>query len=161
MSAPFVPALDTFAGGQMTDLQPYTGGLDLTALFEIVSPGLAATGVNYSITLKLLAALINQAIFSQPTIITATTYNSVASDTRILVDYPSAEPGTINLLASTSYMQPVLVKDYKGTASLNNPITVNMSGSDTYDGLSSVQITNPYGFFWFIPKPNGGGFYES
>jgi hypothetical protein len=71
MSAPFLPALDTFAGGQMTDLPVYAGGLDLTALLEIVSPGLAATGVNYSITLKLLAALINQAIVSQPTIVTA------------------------------------------------------------------------------------------
>ena len=161
MSAPFVPALDTFAGGQMTDLPSYTGGLDLTALLELVSPGNAANGVNYAITLKLLAALINQAIVSQPTIVTATTYNSVASDTRILVDYPSAESGTVNLLASTSYTQPILVKDYNGTASLSNPITVNMNGTDTYDGQSQVAITNPYGFFWFIPKPNGGGFYES
>ena len=161
MAAPFVPALDTFAGGQMTDLPSYTGGLDLTALLELVSPGTAAAGVNYAITLKLLAALINQAITSQPTIVTATTYNSVASDTRILVDYPSPEPGTVNLLASTSYTQPILVKDYNGTASLTNPITINMNGSDTYDGQSSVQITNPFGFFWFIPKPNGGGFYES
>ena len=161
MAAPFVPALDTFAGGQMTDLTSYTGGLDLTALLELVSPGNASQGVNYAITFKLLAALINQAIVSQPTIVTATTYNSVASDTRILVDYPSAESGTVNLLASTSYTQPLLVKDYNGTASLSNPITVNMKGTDTYDGQASVQITNPYGFFWFNPKPNGGGFYEA
>ncbi len=52
MSAPFVPALDTFVGGQMTDLPAYTGGLDLTALFEIVSPGNAAQGVNYSISIQ-------------------------------------------------------------------------------------------------------------
>lgn len=161
MSAPFVPALDTFAGGQMTDLPSYTGGLDLTALLELVSPGNAANGVNYAITLKLLAALINQAIVGQPTIVTATTYNSVASDTRILVDYPSPEPGTVNMLVSTSYTQPILVKDYAGTASIANPITVNMKGTDTYDGQASVQITNPYGFFWFNPKPNGGGFYEA
>lgn len=160
MSAPFVPALDTFAGGQMTDLPVYAGGLDLTALLELVSPGAAASGVNYAITLKLLAALINQAIVSQPTIVTATTYDSVASDTRILVDYPSAEAGTVNLLASTSYTQPILVKDYAGTASIANPITINMSGTDTYDGQASVQIANPFGYFWFNPKPNSGGFYE-
>ena len=52
MSAPFVPALDTFVGGQMTDLPAYTGGLDLTALLEIVSPGNASQGVNYSISIQ-------------------------------------------------------------------------------------------------------------
>jgi hypothetical protein len=161
MSAPFVPALDTFAGGQMTDLPPYTGTIDLTALIEFVSPGNAATAVNYSITLKLLAAFINQAIASQPTQVTATTYNSVASDTRILLEYAAPAAGTVNLLASTSYTQPVLVKDFNGTASIANPITINMHAGDTYDGLSSVQIISPYGWFWFNPKPSGGGFYET
>lgn len=161
MSAPFVPALDTFAGGQMTDLPVITGAVDLTALMEVVSPGLAATGVNYQITIALLAAWINAAISNQPTLVTATTYNSVATDTRILIDYASAATGTINLLASTSYSQPILVKDYKGIASTTNPITVNMNGTDTYDGLTSVVIDNEFGWYWFNPKPNGGGFYAT
>jgi hypothetical protein len=161
MSAPFVPSLDTFAGGQMTDLPAYTGAMDLTALLEFVAPGNPNTAVNYSITLALLAAFINQAIASQPTVVTATTYNSVATDTRILVELASPAAATINLLASTSYTQPILVKDFNGTASASNPITITMAGADTYDGLASVQISNPYGWYWFNPKPTSGGFYAT
>jgi hypothetical protein len=65
------------------------------------------------------------------------------------------------LLASTSYTQPILVKDFNGTASLTNPITITMAGADTYDGLTSVQISNPYGWYWFNPKPTSGGFYAT
>lgn len=46
------PLLNVFEGGQMTDLPPYPGGVDLTALFEIVSPGNAKDGINYSITVQ-------------------------------------------------------------------------------------------------------------
>ncbi len=48
----------TFAGGQMTDLPPYTGGYDPTALIEIVAPGNVEDGINYSITLGALSALL-------------------------------------------------------------------------------------------------------
>lgn len=156
MSAPFVPALDTFVGGQMTDLPAYTGGLDLTALFEIVSPGNAATAVNYSITMRLLAQLISQAITLQPTIVTTTTYASVATDTRILVELAAPATCTITMLASASYIQPVLVKDAFGTASLANPINVVFTGGQKADGLTTYPIQNPYGAVWLNPLPSGG-----
>jgi hypothetical protein len=155
MSAPFVPALDTFTGGQMTDLPNYGGAVDLTALFEIVSPGNPQTGVNYSVTLQQLALLILGVNFN-PTIITSgATYNSVATDTRILVNKTVGSATSVVLLPSTRYSQPVLVKDLKGDAA-TNPITVTFSSGQTMDGLSSVVINNPYGYFWFNPLAAGG-----
>jgi len=95
----------------MTDLPAYTGAIDLTALLEFVSPGNANTAVNYKITLALLSAFVNQAISATPTIVTATTYASLATDTRILVELAAPATCTITLLASTSYKQPILIKD--------------------------------------------------
>jgi hypothetical protein len=48
------PLLNDFTGGQMTDLPAYPGTVDLTALIMLVSPGTAAAGINYSITLAQL-----------------------------------------------------------------------------------------------------------
>lgn len=53
------PLLNDFQGGQMTDLPAYPGGPDSTALLEVVSPGNAASGVNYRITPGDLGALIS------------------------------------------------------------------------------------------------------
>lgn len=44
--------------GRLTSLQNYTGSLVGTELLMIVSPGNAATGVNYNITTEQLAALV-------------------------------------------------------------------------------------------------------
>ena len=63
------PFLNDFQGGQMTDLPAYPGTIDLTALFEVVSPGTAAAGVNYNINTVQLAALLFAGQFSAPTII--------------------------------------------------------------------------------------------
>ncbi len=152
------PLLNDFQGGQMTDLPAYPGTLDLTALFEIVSPGTAAAGVNYGITSVQLAALLFGVQFSSPTIITSgATYNSVATDTRILVNKTVGSATSVVLLTSQSYSQPVLVKDLKGDAG-SNPITVTFSGGQTLDGLAPAQvvINNPYGYFWFNPLAAGG-----
>ncbi len=151
------PLLNDFQGGQMTDLPGYPGGIDLTALFELVSPGTAAAGVNYAITLAALSVLI-QAIQITPTFVTSgATYNSVATDTRILVNKTIGSATSVVLLSSTSYSQPVLVKDLKGDAA-TNPITVTFSGGQTLDGLAPAQvvINNPYGYFWFNPLASGG-----
>lgn len=147
------PLLNDFQGGQMTDLPAYPGGLDLTALLEIVSPGIAANGVNYAITLQALSALL---VFGEPTFVLAgASYNSVATDTRILVNKTIGSATSIVLLSSLVYSQPVLVKDLKLDSDAN-PITVTFSGGQTMDGLTQVVIQNPGGYFWFNPLASGG-----
>lgn len=146
------PLLNDFQGGQMTDLPAYPGTADFTALMEVVSPGNASLGVNYAITLAQLSLIIGSG--GNPTIITSgSTYASVATDTKILVNKTIGGAITINLLAATSYFQPVLIKDVKGDADVNN-ITVAFSG--TYDGIASpLTITNQYGYIWFYPLASG------
>jgi hypothetical protein len=152
MTATNAVPLGIFQGGQMTDLPAYPGSADFTALMEIVSPGSAALGINYSITLAQLALIIGSG--GLPTIITAgATYNSVQTDTRILVNKTVGSATAVNLLSAASYFQPVLVKDLKGDADAN-PITVNFSG--TYDGIASpLTINTQFGFIWFYPLASG------
>lgn len=140
----------------MTDLPAYPGTLDLTALFEIVSPGDAANGLNYAISMQTLASLIRATSFI-PTIVTSgATYNSVATDVRILVNKTVGSATTIALLAGSSYNQPVLIKDLKGDADVN-PITVTFPG--TIDGTASpITINTEYGWIWMNPL-SGGNFY--
>jgi hypothetical protein len=151
MPAANVP-VGIFEGGQMTDLPAYPGTLDLTALMEIVSPGNAANGVNYGISLAQLALMIGGG--SALTIITSgASYASVQTDTRILINKTVGSPTAVTLLAANNYFQPVLVKDLKGDASTNN-ITVNFPG--TYDGVASpLTIKTNYGWIWFNPLPTG------
>ena len=144
----------------MTDLPSYTGAYDGTSLLEMVTPGNDASGVNYSITLTLLADFLAFAQTLNPTIITSgAVYNSVATDTRILINKTIGSATSVVLLASAGYFQPILVKDYKGDAA-TNPITVTFSGGQTMDGLASVVIGTNYGYFWFNPGPSGG-FYDA
>lgn len=150
------PLLNVFEGGQMTDLPSFPFTLDLTALFEIVSPGSAQLGVNYSINAAQLALLLDGAIFASPTFLTAgAVYNSVATDTRILVNKTIGSATSIVMLSSVLYPGPVLVKDLKGDAG-TNPTTITFSGGQLFDGLSQIQITNPYGYIWLNPLASGG-----
>ncbi len=137
----------------MTDLPAFTvaNPPDLTALFEIVTPGNAANGVNYSITLGQLALIIGG---GPPTFVTSgSVYNSVATDVRILVNKTVGGPLTINLLAASSYFQPILIKDLKGDAGSNN-ITINFSG--TFDGIASpLTLNTNYQWIWMNPLASG------
>lgn len=146
------PLLNVFEGGQMTDLPPFATSLDFTSLMEIVSPGNAALGVNYSITLAQLALIIGGG--TGPTIITSgATYNSIQTDTRILVNKTIGSATAITLLSAASYFQPILIKDLKGDAA-TNPITINFAG--TYDGIASpLTINTAYGWIWFNPLASG------
>ncbi len=162
---PFNPAqnpfLNDFQGGQMTDLPAYPGTFDLTALFEIVSPGTAANGVNYGITTLQLAALLFAGQFSAPTILaTGTSYASVATDTRILSNLTIAAPFTLTLLASSNYSQPILVKDIAGNWGAVNTFTINFTGGQKVDGLSSLVFSSPYQWTWLNPLASGG-FYQT
>ncbi len=152
------PLLNDFQGGQMTDLPTYPGTADFTALMEIVSPGTAANGVNYAINLAQLALIVGNG--GLPTIITSgATYNSVATDTRILANKTIGGALTVNLLAATSYFQPVLIKDLKGDAGTNN-ITVTYAG--TYDGIASpLTINTNYGWIWMNPLASGNWYATS
>ncbi len=155
------PLLNDFQGGQMTDLPAYPGTVDLTALFEIVSPGTAANGVNYGITVPQLGTLVNAGLFSLPTILTTgTTYASVGTDTRILSNLTTAAPFTLTLLSSSSYSQPVLIKDIAGNWGAVNTFTINFFGSQKADGQSSLTFSSPYQWTWLNPL-SSGGFYQT
>lgn len=160
---PFNPAqnpfLNDFQGGQMTDLPSYvvSNPPDLTALMEIVSPGSASAGVNYAVSLAQLALLIGQGALAT-LVPQGTIYDSVTSDVRILIDGGTNAPTTINLLAATSYFQPLLIKDINGTAA-TYPITINFAG--TYDGGASPNVIDTnYGWFWMNPLASGN-WYDS
>jgi len=146
------PLLNDFQGGQMTDLPLFPGGtVDLTALFEVVSPGNQANGVNYAITAANLALLIAGALYLTPTFVTSgASYSSVRTDTRILVNKTIGSATSIVLGDATLYSLPVLVKDLKGDAD-SHPITVTFTGGQRLDGLSQIVINNPFGYFWFNP----------
>jgi hypothetical protein len=153
------PQLGVFQGGQMTDLPAYPGTLDVTALLEIVSPGNVVSGINYKITIAQLALIVGSGSSAALTFVTSgATYNSVQTDTRILVNKTVGSPTTVSLLAGSSYFQPVLVKDLKGDAGTNN-ITVTFPG--TFDGIASpLTINTNFGWIWLNPLPTGN-FYDA
>lgn len=158
MVVPSFNTLQTYNGGQMTDLPEFDGPFDGTELFELVAPGNVEEGINYSVNLAQLAAYI---IAPTPTFVTSgPTYASVATDVRILVDLAVAGPLTITLLGSGAYLQPILVKDIGGTCDGTNTITVVFTGGETMDGLTTVVLSNPYAWFWFNPL-EAGNFYET
>ena len=71
-----------------------------------------------------------------------------------------AAPFTITLLSSTSYSQPILIKDIKGNLSGTNTLTINFSGGQQMDGQSSVVLSSAYQWIWLNPLA-AGGFYET
>lgn len=165
MVVPSANTLQTYAGGQMTDLPEYTSDdYDATALLELVSPGNVEEGINYSITLELLSQFLINATVT-PTIITsgATTgdhYAALTTDTRILLNKTVASASYVDLGDATDrgYL-PVMVRDLKGDANTNN-ITVSFTG--TCDGLSSpIVIDAPYGGWVFNPLADGNWYLTS
>jgi len=148
------PLIEEFQSGQMTDLPAYPGGNDPGALFEVVSPGTAQEGINYKIRADEMAVLIGVAIYQNTFVTSGATYDSVNTDTRIVVDKTVGSATSVVLLESAEYGQPVLVKDGKGDADVN-PITVTFSGGELMDGLNEVVINTPYGFYWFNPLEAG------
>ncbi len=148
------PLIEEFQSGQMTDLPAYPGGNDPTALFEVVSPGNAEQGINYSITADQMAVLIGVSVYQNTIVTSGATYNSVDTDVRILINKTIGSATAVVLLPSADYGQPILVKDAKGDAA-TNPITITFSGGQLMDGLNQVVINTPYGYFWFNPLQAG------
>jgi hypothetical protein len=145
--------------GRLTSQNILTGTLLGTEVMYIVSPGNAAQGQSYQITTATLAAYFAGFNTSTPTIIkTGSSYPSVSTDTRILMDLTVATPFTITMLASTNYSQPILVKDIAGNLSGTDTLTINFSGGQTADGETSIVLTTPYDGIWLNPLA-AGGFY--
>lgn len=159
------PAEQIFTGGQMTDLPSFTGStFDGTELFEVVAPGSAALGVNYSITSTLLASLLNKFISNTPTIITSgatigSPYAVLSTDTRVLFNKAVGAASYALLATSSTYPVSILFKDLKGDAATNN-ITIEFSGGELCDGQPTVVINTNYGFVSLTPLA-AGGFYVS
>lgn len=156
MPAPFE---GIFTGGQMTDLPPFLGGVfDGTELMEIVSPGNAAAGVNYGITIAQLAALIPGYSYVNTILTTGATvgtpYVVPTTVTRLLLNKTIPSASYVVLSAASTYPLPVLIRDLAGNAS-SNPITVTFNGSETCDGLTSVVIGTDFGGYWFNPLKTG------
>ena len=141
--------------GRITSLTSLRGSsLTGTEVMYIVSPGNAQLGNSYQITLTDLASFFSSS--GLPTFVTSgSVYDSVSTDTRILVNKTIGSATSIVLDNSTNYPLPVLVKDLKGDAA-TNPITVTFTGGQLIDGLSSIVISNNYGYFWFNPLSSGG-----
>lgn len=162
MSAPFVPALDTFSGGQMTDLPAFTAtAFDGTELIEIVSGTPSATnadtGVNYSITSLQLSLLLtvlrsSQVVIGQGQNMTSgTAYVMPPNVSRIYVNKATPEPTYIMFGAANVQFMDVLVKDVAGTSDgAGNGIFTAV----TADGIVNPTVTSPYGGFWFRPIPS-------
>ena len=159
MSAPFVPALDTFSGGQMTDLPAFTSlTLDGSELVEIVSGYPAQTtpanAVNYSITTAVLAAGISnlsqkQVVISQGQYASAgTPYLVPANVARIYVNKATPEATYILFGNASAQLVDVLVKDIAGTA---DGAGHGIFNTVTADGIVDPTITIPYGGFFFRP----------
>lgn len=151
-----------FNGGQMTDLPVFTGSLDGTELLEIVAAPAGQTneaaGVNYQIPSLVLAKLVI-GLGDIPTIITAgatvgSPYVALITDSRILLNKTAGAASYVNIGGGVARANiPVMVRDVKGDADVNN-ITVIFTG--TCDGLASpIVISSAYAGYIFNPLPNG------
>ena len=150
-----MPALTIPLDGRLTSQNVLTSPLDSTSVVPIVSPGNATSGNSYQVSLATLATFFGG--FSSPTIIqTGTTYPSVGTDTRILMDLTVPAAFTITILSSASYTQPILIKDIAGNLSAVDTLTTNFSSGQTADGLSTIVLSNPYAGFWLNPLASGG-----
>lgn len=150
-----MPALSVPLDGRLTSQNILAGPLDASSVMPIVSPGNAAQGNSYQVPLSTLATFFGS--FGTPTLI-ATTYNSVASDTRILVNLSPVNPITVLMLNSSQYTQPILIKDIGGTVTAVNTVTIDFSGGQTADGQTSLTLQNAYAGIWLNPL-EAGGFY--
>ena len=162
MAVNFVPI-----DGRLTSLQLLNIALTGTEVMEIVSPGNAANGNNYQVTLNILAAFFAASSGITTELITAgatlsSPYVIATTDTRILFNKTvSSTSYAVAPLASTMlFSAGVLIKDLKGDAATNN-ITVIFMGGELCDGASSVVIDTAYGWGTITPVPGGGAWYQA
>jgi hypothetical protein len=133
---------------------------------EIVSPGNAALGNTYQITLANLAAFFaGYPVMNTETITAGATLASPfqveTTDTWILFNKTigSASYATLPLAASMVYPGPVFFKDLKGDAATNN-ITIQFSAGQLCDGLTTIVISDAYGWVRIAPVSGGNAWYQ-
>lgn len=164
MVVPSANTLQTYNGGQMTDLPEFAGPFDGTELIELVAPGNVEEGINYSVAVDLLASFL-QGFAVTPTIITAgatigSPYAALVTDVRVLLNKTVGAASYIDLgAAGVRNFSPIMVRDLKGDADIHN-ITISFTG--TADGIASpIVISNPYGGWVFNPLSNGNWYLTS
>lgn len=81
-------------------------------------------------------------------------YTPPATITDLLVDTTGGAVTITLPLAAARGGLGLLIKDVAGNAAVNN-ITINPTAPETVDGLSTIVISNPYGFFRASPKTGG------
>lgn len=153
--------------GRLTSQNPLSPPLTGGELLYIVSPGNAAQGNSYKVTLQVLAAFIaaypvlnEEVILSGAT--SGTPFMVGTADTRVLFNKTigAASFATMPLANTMVYPNGVLFKDIKGDADVN-PISINFTAGQLCDGLSTVTIGNAYGWITINPLPNGTGWYQT
>ena len=159
-------SLQAPADGQITSLTVLNLPLNGGEVQEIVSPGNSAEGNSYQVTTAVLAAFYAAFPFLNTEIITAgatlaSPYMVETTDTNILFNKTigSASYAKLSLSSSMAYPFPILLKDLKGDAYMNN-ITINFTGGQECDGQTSVVINGAYGWVRIAPIPSGNGWYQ-
>ena len=150
--------------GRLTSQNILSGPIS-SGVMWIVSPGNAAAGNTYQVTIQTLGAYFGAFPVLNTEIITAgatsiSPYNVETTDTRILFNktLASASYAVLPLAATMAYPYGITFKDLKGNASTNN-ITISFTSGELCDGLSTVQITTDYGWVTIFPVPGGGAWY--
>lgn len=152
--------------GRITSQNVLTAPLDETAVMEVVSPGNAANGNTYQVSLLTLAAFFASYPALNTTIITtgATSivpYAVLTTDTRILFNKTvgAASFVTCPLAANMQYQTGILFKDAKGDAATNT-INIRFTAGELCDGQSVIVIGSNYGWVGIAPYPGGGAWYQ-
>lgn len=148
-----------FTGGQYSQLPVFpSSSFSGTELFALAIARVA----NYSITSEklgtLLAPFVGPASYVN-TIITSgatlgTPYTVPVTVTRALFNKTVGAATGVLFGLSGIYTQPILIRDLKGDADVNN-ITINFSGGQLCDGLDTLTIANPYGGYVLNPLSSG------
>ena len=151
--------------GRITSQNILSGPLTGGEVQEIVSPGNAAQGNTYQVTTAVQAAFYSAFPALNTEIITAgatsiSPYQVAITDTRILFNKTlgSASYAVVPLAASMEYPLGIFFKDLKGDAA-TNAISVTFTGGQLCDGLSTITITDAYGWFTIFPVPGGTSWY--
>lgn len=121
-------------------------------------------GTTKQVALSTISAFINPTVPSTTVTITsgATTISPFAVPVgvgTVLVDKAiGAATGLLFGLSANYAGSSIFVKDIKGDAATNN-ITLEFSGGEMAEGLSTVVINANYGQVRIAPLPLGGGWY--
>ena len=152
--------------GQITSLTSLGGPLTGSEVMEIVSPGNAAQGNSYQVTLSVLATFFAVTTGTIEVITAGATFASpyliLPTDGTLLFDKTVGAPSYAQapLAASMLLTGAIIIKDLKGDAATNN-ITVVFTSGELCDGQSQVVVNNDYGWVRITPTPGGGSWFQS